>query len=354
MSLPIIVGTGRCGSTMLSHMLHMHPRILSLSEFWNLFPDRDINILASSATGEEFWQLIAKPSLVDDGIIAAGVSMDEYFYPYDRARFDPATGVPSICRVLAAVSEDPDSLYDKLMSEMPSWPRREVAGHCRVLFGELAAMLGRQVIVERTGAALGMIPVLRRRFPDARFIFLHRDGPDCALSMSRHPLFRIALMKILADALSSSSPSEFIPEEVLSEEIMSLSPADLRSVATPPFDMERLLTFPIPIELFAWLWSSEIHDGEIAIREVRPDEWMTLRYEQLLTDTRSELTRLADFIGVPAERQWLDEACGFVDPDRAGTATHRLDQDGLAALQAACAAGTGAFDLLELEQAASR
>jgi Sulfotransferase family len=352
MSLTIIVGTGRCGSTMLSNMLHMHPRILSLSEFWNLFPDRDINILASSATGEEFWQLIAKPSIVDDGIVAAGVSMEEYFYPYGQARFDPATGVPSICRVLAAVSDDPDALYDKLIGEVPSWPRRVVAGHCRALFRELAAMLGRQVIVERTGAALSMIPVLRRRFPDARFIFLHRDGPDCALSMSRHPLFRIALMKILADALSRSSPSEIIPEELLSEETRVLSPADLRSVAMPPFDMERLQAFPLPIELFAWLWSSEIHDGEIAIREVRRDEWMTLRYEQLLTDTKSELTRLADFIGVPAERQWLDEACGFVDPGRAGTATVRLDQDELAALRAACAAGSRAFDLLESEQMA--
>jgi hypothetical protein len=49
--LAIIIGTGRCGSTMLSHMLHLHPRVLSLSEFWNLFPGRDIN---SSVTGEEF------------------------------------------------------------------------------------------------------------------------------------------------------------------------------------------------------------------------------------------------------------------------------------------------------------
>jgi hypothetical protein len=49
MSLTSIVGTGRCESTMLSRMFNMHPQILSLSEFWNLFPDRDINILSSSA-----------------------------------------------------------------------------------------------------------------------------------------------------------------------------------------------------------------------------------------------------------------------------------------------------------------
>lgn len=29
-----VVGTGRCGSTMLSNMLRQHPRVLSLSEFY--------------------------------------------------------------------------------------------------------------------------------------------------------------------------------------------------------------------------------------------------------------------------------------------------------------------------------
>jgi hypothetical protein len=335
---------------MLSRMFNMHPQILSLSEFWNLFPDRDIKLLASSATGEEFWQMIASPGLVDDGIVAAGISMEEYFYPYGQARFDPAAGVPSICRVLAAVSDDPDTLYDKLMGEVPSWPRRVIAGHCRVLFRELAAMLGREAIVERTGAALSMIPVLRRRFPDAHFIFLHRDGPDCALSMSRHPLFRVSAMQILGEALSSSSPPDPLLEKALSEEIRAVGSAGLSSIATPPFDAEQLLSFPIPIEFFAWLWSAQMYDGERAIREVRRDEWTTVRYEHLLKAPQSELARLADFIGVPAERQWLDEACCLVDPARAGTAAAQLDRAELAVLQEACAAGTRAFDLLESER----
>ena len=34
MSTPtFVVGTGRCGSTMLSNMLREHPKVLSLSEF---------------------------------------------------------------------------------------------------------------------------------------------------------------------------------------------------------------------------------------------------------------------------------------------------------------------------------
>ena len=40
MSVPtFVVGTGRCGSTMLSNMLREHPQVLSLSEFFSMISD---------------------------------------------------------------------------------------------------------------------------------------------------------------------------------------------------------------------------------------------------------------------------------------------------------------------------
>ncbi len=33
-----IVSTGRCGSTMLSDMVRMHPKLLSVSEFFAMLP----------------------------------------------------------------------------------------------------------------------------------------------------------------------------------------------------------------------------------------------------------------------------------------------------------------------------
>ena len=331
---------------MLSNMLHMHPQVLSLSEFWTVFPTRDLP--ATSMTGEEFWGMMAWPNPYADGFEVAGLPFDEYYYPYDRARFDPATGVPSICRVLAALDDDPDALYDKLAGVVPSWPLRPASGHCRALFDELAAMFGRRLIVERTGGVLGKIPSLRRRFPDARFIFLHRDGPDCALSMMRHPAFRLESIRVLTDILSTPPLPENLPEE-----IRAMDPRDLKEMITPPFDGKRMQGLPIPLAFFGWQWSFYTRIGSRAIRDLWPDEWMTVRYERLLKDTRGELTRVASFIGAPAEGQWLDNACNFVDPRRAGTAVARLDQGELAMLQAVCETGRRAFDLLESDQAVS-
>jgi hypothetical protein len=77
-----------------------------------------------------------------------------------------------------------------------------------------------------------------------------------------------------------------------------------------------------------------------------------MRYERLISDVRAELSRLAGFIGVPANSKWLDQACHFVDSGRVGGAESRLHPSELAELRKACTFGNQAFDLLEAEWAA--
>lgn len=93
--------------------------------------------------------------------------------------------------------------------------------------------------------------------------------------------------------------------------------------------------------------------GTREIRTVGRNQVLTLRYERLLDDNRSEMTRLAAFIGAGADEQWLDETCALADPGRAGSAAARLHPGELAALRDVCAAGTRAFDLLESEHMAA-
>jgi hypothetical protein len=102
------------------------------------------------------------------------------------------------------------------------------------------------------------------------------------------------------------------------------------------------------------MWSGRTRTGTSDIRAVPHDSWVPLRYEHLLAEPRAELSRLADFIGIPAERQWPDRISEFVDTGRAGGSGTRLHPGALAELRAACASGTRAFDLLESEHASAR
>jgi hypothetical protein len=202
-------------------------------------------------------------------------------------------------------------------------------------------------------------------FPDARYVFLHRDGADAALSMSRYPTHRLAAFKYLASAVAgNSTPLEL---EMFPEEIKSARPEDFVGLASPPYDRQRFMSYPLPLTFFGAIWSGMTRRGTSEIRQVPPDRLLTLRYERLLTDTRAELTRLADFIGLPSvspgvspvtfdispDSQWLDLACQFVDTGRSGSATAQLHPIDLAALRSVCAAGNRAFDVFESERAAS-
>jgi hypothetical protein len=346
MSIIIVVGTGRCGSTMLTRMLGMHPEILSIGEFWNCFVETEGFIPAHDMAGDEFWERLTRPASGYDGLVRAGIKDDDYIEPF-ATRFDFATGMPPLCRVLARLTgESPDPLYDKLAPEVSAWPRRSPAEHCRALFAYLAAEFGRRVVVERSGGAIGYLPLLREMFPEARFVFLHRDGSDAALSMSRYPTFRLSALKELAQAVANSSREDL---ELLPEEVRGARPEDFRGLTEPPFDKDRFLAFPVPAAFFGWMWSTATRTGTSAIRQLPPDRWMTMRYEHLLKDPRTELARLAGFIGARADGQWLDSICPRVDSRRSGSAAAQLHPSDLIALRAVCAPGNRAFDLLESE-----
>jgi hypothetical protein len=55
-----IVGTGRCGSTLLSRMLRMNPHVLDISEFYSGL-DWNRRFQRGVMSGREFWNLISTP-----------------------------------------------------------------------------------------------------------------------------------------------------------------------------------------------------------------------------------------------------------------------------------------------------
>lgn len=354
MSLAFVVGTGRCGSTMLSRILQMHPDVLSVSEFWTMFRDTSEqgveHLPAYEMSGAEFWRQLAsdEPSL--DGMLRSGIKSDEDFYPYDRGRFDLVTGVPRVSRMLAIISDDPDGLYDRLAAVVPTWPRRPFTEQSRAFFTEVAAMLGRTVIVERSGGSLIFMPTLRADFPEARYVFLYRDGADSALSMSRHYSFRADVFRRLAQ---TAGTRELADVPYLPPAIKEARPGDFDGLINPPFDKERFLTYPIPPAFFAWEWSSLIRRGVAGMRNVPHDLWISMRYEKLLKEPRAELEKLARFIGLPAQERWIERASALVDSGRAGSARSRLHPSDLAELRSVCLSGAQAFELIEAEHAAA-
>ncbi|MDX3233029.1 sulfotransferase [Streptomyces sp. ME19-01-6] len=340
--LTFVVGTGRSGSTALSHLLSLHPGILSVNElFTSLGAEPHRHPLPGRAvTGADFWQLVTRPNEEFDRMIRSGAPSPEFLYNRRPGRFSAeTTGIPALCMmVLPHLTEDPDGLFDELAPRVSAWPHRPVARHYEALFELLADRFGGGVVVERSGGSLSWVPWIREAFPGARFVHMFRDGPDCALSMSRHPGFRMILRTM--DARSASGAGPLVAR--LTDEHLRTLPPDLAGLFADRFDPALLMEAPVPAARFGELWSRLITRGLTALSRVPEGSRTSLSYEELLDAPRRELIRLAEFVGVDPTEEWLAAAEATLDHGRRGSAL-RLPADELSALRESCAPGTEAL-----------
>jgi hypothetical protein len=265
MSLSFVVSTGRCGSGLLSRILRANPDVLSIEEVFGAVPAEDL--LTGRLDGRGFWRRVAGAA-------------------------------PVVSRAtLRTLTDDPGRLYDWLAAVVPRWPARPVPDHYRHLFSLLAERCGGPVIVERTGGSLRFVAGLHRAFPEARFVYLSRDGVECALSMSRR--------------------------------------------ASPPAGCAGA----VPLTAFGECWSSTTLEGAAELPLIPHDRWTTLRFETLLRDPAACLRRLARFLGAASPPEWLAWAAGQVEPAGIAAAA-ALGPGELAALREACSPGYAADEAL--------
>jgi hypothetical protein len=330
--LAFAVGSGRCGSTALSCVLRHHPDILSLSELFSSlephpFPEGPL-------TGEEFWRLLATPRPFTSAVMRDG------FLP--RLNQGPGSTEPSSAQLpslplippvamstLPHLTDTPGALFTELGRELPGWPRRPVAGHFRALFDFLGERFARHVVVERSGYSLRLVPRLRVLFPEAGFVHLHRDGPDTALSMSRHPVFRMIQFLMERAARNERGDADLSAEieEMFREGAVNVHPA-----------LER----PVPIGAFGRLWSDTIIEGLKYLGELPGSICMTMAFEGLLDAPDLELRRLAAHLGLEAPAEWLAAGRAELDSTRRGAA-ESLPAAELAELRESCAPGMAAL-----------
>ncbi|KUF18781.1 sulfotransferase family protein [Streptomyces silvensis] len=336
--LTFVVGTGRSGSTALSRILNTHPDVLSLNEY--MASVGDAAFPQDPVSGAEFWEALFRPAPHFERMVRSGLPMPEFLYTRRPGRYTPeTTGIPALSHmVLPHLTDDPDGLLDEIRTAVACRPVAAAAAHHEALFAWLRARFGRTAVVERSGYSTGWAPGLRAAFPHAKFVHLFRDGPDCALSMSRHPGYRtITLLREIKERAGVDSFHDLTDEHVRS------LPPDLAPLLGDRFDPALVRDRDLPPRRFGTLWSELVVDGARFLDTLPADRRMTLAYEDLLDDPRKELTRLATFVGVEPSPQWLDHASTRLVTGRRGTARRELTDTEFADLRESCAAGSRAL-----------
>lgn len=339
-----VVGTGRCGSTMLSNMLRRHPRILSVSECFPYTCDLGGRIPSTFTTepidGRQFFALIGAIGPRASLMLRHDVTMPEVLYPHTapESRYSAKTGVPAWLQVvLPHVTDNPDELFDELRAQLVDRPRAAIAEHYKHAFGWLAQRFERTMWIERSGGAFVVIEPIFATFPDARFIHIVRDGRDTALSISEHFGFRMFLMGAMLTEMLGVDPYESDDRSNIDQ-----VPAPMRAFLPERFDAQAFRDYRVPVPVCAGLWSQQIANGMGVLGQLSDDRVLTVRYEDFFTEPQAQMDRIAGFLGDQyIDSAWSADCADMVRPPK--SSWRQLGDVALQALDTACQPG---FDLL--------
>ena len=294
-----VVGTGRCGSTLLSRMLGEHPTTLSVFEFFNGL-DMGKRFGSEAMDGKEFASLISQEHPFVTMVLRRGYEVPEITYPFGpKAKYKRDDGLPWILvSTLPRLTDDPDSLFDETVAYAATLPKQPLPQQYRQLFEWLAQRLGRECWIERSGSSIDYIGSLHEFYPEARFLHLHRDGPETALSMREHHAYRLAI------SLMYQLPPNTRDSHADLGEIDKGDTADTIS---------QLLESQPPVEYFGRYWSQELVHGFRSLGKLNVNQYREIRFEDMVSKPKETLKEISDFFELPAtEDGWIDRAAALV------------------------------------------
>ena len=278
-----VVGTGRCGSTLLTRMLSGHDDLLGLHEVFTGL-DWGRRFTPGQVTGAEVADILGEPNRVVQMVTSRGHDAEEVTYPFGAgSTYDRGDPVPWILTsTLGHLGDDPDALWGELRRWLERRGESPVAGHYRALFEHLAAEAGKRCWVERSGSSIDYLADLLGCFgtEDLRVVHIHRDGAEVALSMRNHAFYRLAVQVYYGVQPPGVDPTD---EEAMVDAWLAADP---------------------PVELYGRYWSEQVCRGVPVLAALPEHQVRSVRFEDLVADPEPQLEDLADFLG-------LDPAPGF-------------------------------------------
>ncbi len=301
MSAParFVVGTGRCGSTLLSRMLSKNSHVLNVFELFSGI-DQFFRFERRAVTGAELADQLRLDHPMLTMVMKRGGKVPEVVYPFDDPKSRHALGDPvpwALAIAIPRISDTPDQLFDELIAYVESAPTRTLDRHYRQIFDWLLERTGKPAWIERSGSSIDFLDELAAFFPDARFVHIHRDGLEAALSMREYAPLRVAVAVM---------NGHFGDVEYSHEGLVRLEREESAAI-------DRLLATDSPVALFGKYWSDQILNGERARQALPADRFLDVRFEDLVIEPKTILTRIARFLELPPDPHGRDHAEGWIE-----------------------------------------
>lgn len=294
-----IIGTGRCGSTFLSSMLAQHPKVLAIDEF--LYGSMFIDTLRQrDLSGEEFAKVVLCTHMSVTDVLAARRWRILENSEHNDAPSD--LGLPLLPHHVISTwtDENPLEVFEEVLAYVRTLPVRPLGAHYRALFDWLARRFDKTLWIERSGNSIEAFRQIKTMFPEAKFVHIHRDGMEAALSMREHVYYKLAISWAL------NPPSD---EEL---EAATLHPNPGKDDSDPIY--RRYVTEKVGLRQLGQYWSEIEASGFRDFATVPPAQMLDVRFEDITNKPHETLARIASFFDLPEGGDWIERAASRIRP----------------------------------------
>jgi len=229
--------------------------------------------------------------------------------------------------------------------------RPSVRQYIRRQFDWVARHYGADVVVEKTCANSLRVPFVDRVVPEARYVFIRRDGLDAVGSAMKR-------WKAPLDIPYLARKARFVPAtdlpwyaaRYLGSRIHRLFSREGRVGLWGPQldDMDELLAERPLDELCALQWQRCVESATEAFAAMHADKCLEVAYEDFVREPEAELGRVLDFADIEADAESRRAAVAEVRADSVGKGRAKLDEDAVRRMERLVGDTLGRFGYREL------
>ena len=199
--------------------------------------------------------------------------------------------------------------------------RPDVARFIRRAFDRQRARAGADVVVEKTCANSLRVAFIDQILPEAKYVYIVRDGRDAALSAAKRWTASVEpayLVKKLRFAPISDIPH--YAARFARNRLHQMRSAEKRQSSWGPRfpEIDRWVKDRSLLDVCAMQWASSVAASDEAFDRLPPEKVVRVSYESLVTSPRKVIEEIAERLGRPELRQIPGEAFGRISDRSAG------------------------------------
>jgi hypothetical protein len=228
---------------------------------------------------------------------------------------------------------NPREVTDEFSHELAT---EEIQSFIRTAFDKLAKKQALSYVVEKTCANSLRVAFVNQVLPNAKFIFIVRDGRDVVASAQKRWVASLDIPYILRKA--RFVPPQDIPyyaSQYLWNRVYRLLSREHRlAFWGPRFEgMEKALEQSSLPEVCALQWRRCVKIAEHDLNQIESTRIHQLRYEDFVTNPSKELSRISTFLKVDISAQYSQKLIQGISTDSVGRWKKDLNQNTLKLIQ---------------------